>query len=137
MNRTKAREYAFILFFEYKFQPEEILDILEDFIKEYNPGAQEQYIRKAVGGLKENCEYIDGIIEQFATGWTVSRMSAVSLSVLRLAVCEMLYFEDIPAIVSLNEAIAIGKIYGGDECAPFLNGVLSGIMNNFKVNGDA
>mgnify|MGYP006356432873 CR=1 FL=1 len=48
MNRTKAREYAFILTFEYKFQPDDISEILENFVEEYNPGAQEGYIKKVV-----------------------------------------------------------------------------------------
>ena len=132
MNRTKAREYAFILIFEYRFQPGEIMELFENFVEEYEPGVQEEYIKKVVRSVKENCETIDGIIEKAATGWSIERMSVVSLSALRLAVCEMLYFDDIPPIVSLNEAIAIGKVYGGDECAPFLNGVLSGIMHSLK-----
>ena len=108
------------------------MELLENFVEEYEPGVQEEYIKKVVRSVKENCETIDGIIEKAATGWSIERMSVVSLSALRLAVCEMLYFDDIPPIVSLNEAIAIGKVYGGDECAPFLNGVLSGIMHSLK-----
>ena len=136
MNRTKAREYAFILLFEYKFQPEEINEILNDFITEYNPKGQKDYIEKVVLGVAEKVEEIDKLISEAATGWELSRIAAVSLSVLRLSVYEMLYMKDIPPIVSLNEAISIGKIYGGDECAPFLNGVLSNIMNSLKEKKD-
>ena len=136
MNRTKAREYAFILLFEYKFQPEEINEILSDFIAEYNPKGQTEYIENVVLGVAQKIDEIDNIISEAATGWELSRIAAVSLSVLRLAVYEMLYMKDIPPIVSLNEAISIGKIYGGDECAPFLNGVLSGIMHKLKEKKD-
>jgi len=136
MNRTKAREYAFILLFEYKFQPEEINEILSDFIAEYNPKGQTEYIENVVLGVAEKIDEIDSIISEAATGWELSRIASVSLSVLRLAVYEMLYMKDIPPIVSLNEAISIGKIYAGDECAPFLNGVLSGIMHKLKEKKD-
>ena len=132
MNRTKAREYAFILLFEYKFQPEEIKEILSDFMAEYNTKGQTEYIENVVLGVAEKIEEIDGFISSAATGWEISRISAVSLSALRLSVYEMLYMDDIPQVVSLNEAISIGKTYGGDECAPFLNGVLSNIMHTLQ-----
>lgn len=136
MNRTKAREYAFILLFEYKFQPEEIKEILSDFMAEFKPKGQADYIESVVLGVAEKIEEVDSLISEAATGWELSRISAVSLSVLRLSVYEMIYMKDIPPIVSLNEAISIGKIYGGDECAPFLNGVLSSIMHTLKEKKD-
>lgn len=136
MNRTKAREYAFILLFEYKFQPNEIKEILNDFLAEHNTKGQTDYIESVVLGAVENIESIDKVISEFSIGWELSRISAVNISVLRLAVYEMLYMDDIPAIVSLNEAISIGKLYGGDESAPFLNGILSNIMNTTKDKQD-
>lgn len=137
MNRTKAREYAFILLFEYKFQPNEIKEILKDFFAEHNTKGQTDYIESVVLGVSENIEKIDNVIADASIGWELSRISAVSISVLRLSVYEMLYMKDIPPIVSLNEAISIGKLYGGDETAPFLNGILSKIMNITKENNDA
>jgi len=137
MNRTKAREYAFILLFEYKFQPDVIEEILEDFILEYKPSKQEEYIKNIVLSAVSNIEQIDSYIENAASGWEICRISAVSISVLRLAVCEMLYRDDIPSMVSLNEAITIGKLYGGEECAPFLNGVLSNIMHTINNEKNA
>ena len=137
MNRTKAREYTFILLFEYKFQPDSIGEILSDFITEYKPGGQEEYIKSVVENVVDNISQVDSYIENAATGWSISRISAVSLSVLRLAVAEMLYRDDIPLMVSLNEAISIGKIYGGDESAAFLNGVLSNIMHTIEEGKNA
>lgn len=133
MNRTKARENAFILLFEYKFQPEDIEELLSDFMAEHNTEGQSEYIKKVVLGAAENVDTIDRIISEAATGWEFSRLSAVIVSVLRLSVFEMLYMKDIPNIVALNEAIAIGKKYSGDECAPFLNGILSKIMNTIEA----
>lgn len=130
MNRTKAREYAFILLFQYKFQPAEIGQILDDFCKEYNPKDQEEYIRSVVLNATENIEQIDKIISEKSEGWGVERLSAVNLSVLRLSVAEMLYLPDVPKVVSVNEAVGLAKTYDGEESVDFVNGVLDKIKNS-------
>lgn len=127
MNRTKAREYAFILLFEYKFQPDEIEAILQDFIDEYKPGEQEEYIRRAVCGVISRIEEIDSKIGETSKDWKVERMSCVCIAVLRLAVFEILYCQDIPAVVAVNEAVALAKKFDGEEAAPFVNGILGKI----------
>ncbi len=130
MNRTKAREYAFILLFQYKFQPEEIDEITNEFCMEYNPGGQEEYIRRVVKNVTENIGDIDSIIAKTSESWGIERISAVNLSILRLAVGEMLYAEDVPPVVSVNEAVGLAKIYDGEESLPFINGVLDKIRNS-------
>ncbi|MBQ7096517.1 MAG: transcription antitermination factor NusB [Clostridia bacterium] len=130
MNRTKAREYAFILLFEYKFQPKEIQSILTDFIEEYNPDTQQAYIEKVVRGTVERIDEIDGIIDSVSNDWKVERISCVSIAVLRLAVFEIKFCEDIPSVVSINEAVALAKKYEGEEAAPFINGILG------KISGE-
>lgn len=130
MNRTKAREYAFILLFQYKFQPDEIGEITDGFCKDYNPGGQEEYIRKIVKNVTENIENIDSIIAKTSEGWEIERISAVNLSLLRLAVGEMLYAEDVPPVVSVNEAVGLAKVYDGEDSLPFINGVLDKIRNS-------
>lgn len=127
MNRTKAREYAFILLFEYKFQPDEIETILQDFIEEYKPGEQQEYIRRIVRGTVAELEKIDKKIDQVSKDWKVERMSCVSLAVLRLAVYEIMFCDDIPSVVSVNEAVSLAKKYDGEEAAPFVNGILGKI----------
>ena len=127
MNRTKAREYAFVLLFEYKFQPEEIETILSDFIEEYNPGTQQEYIERVVKGTVAEIEKIDEKIAEVSKDWKVDRISCVSIAVLRLAVYEILFCDDIPAAVSVNEAVGLAKKYDGDEAAPFVNGILGKI----------
>ena len=130
MNRTKAREYAFILLFQYKFQPVEIGRILDDFCNEYNPGNQEEYIRAVVINATENVDKIDKIIEDSSVSWGIDRISTVNLSLLRLSVAEMLYLTDIPKAVSVNEAVGLAKIYDGEESVDFMNGVLDKIKNS-------
>ncbi len=127
MNRRKAREYAFILLFEYKFQPDEIQRILEDFLTENEAGAQEAYIRGVVEGAVAHVVEIDGLIADYAKDWSVDRISIVCMAVMRLAVYEMKYVESIPVNVSVNEAVALAKEYDGEEAAPFVNGILGNI----------
>ena len=124
MNRKKAREYAFVLLFEYKFQPDEIETLLEDFVKEYDPAEQTEYIKRVVLGVVRNVDEIDKKIGELSKDWKTDRMSSVTLSVLRLAAYEIEFCEDIPAVVSINEAVGLAKKYDGEEAAPFVNGIL-------------
>ena len=127
MNRTRAREYAFVLLFEYKFQPNEIGSILTDFIEEFNPGNQTEYIETVVRGAVEKIDEIDRIIQGVSKEWDVERISCVSIAVLRLAVFELKFCDDIPNAVSINEAVTLAKKYEGEEAAPFVNGILGKI----------
>ncbi|MBR5614343.1 MAG: transcription antitermination factor NusB [Clostridia bacterium] len=132
MNRTKAREYAFILLFEYRFQPDEIERIIADFVEEYQPGNQQEYIQRVVRGVIQNIEDIDKKIGDLSKDWKVDRISYVSLAVLRLAAFEIENCEDIPAAVSVNEAVGLAKKYDGEEAAPFVNGILGKLSGAVK-----
>ena len=127
MNRTKAREYAFILIFEYRFQPDEIKTILANFIEEYEPGNQKEYIEKVVLGVADEIDAIDEKIGQLSKAWETDRISCVSLAILRLAIYEITKCDDIPFAVSVNEAVALAKKYEGEEAAPFVNGILGSL----------
>ena len=132
INRRKAREYAFILLFEYKFQPEEINTILEDFFSEYKTGEQEEYIRSVVEGVINNLDDIDELISSYSKKWSVDRISIVCMALMRLAVYEMRFIEDIPLNVSVNEAVNLTKLYDGEESVSFVNGILGNIKESCK-----
>lgn len=132
INRRKAREYAFILLFEYKFQPEEIDIILEDFFNEYETGEQEGYIRSVVEGVINNLDEIDTLISSYSKKWSVDRISVVCMALMRLAVYEMRFIEDIPLNVSVNEAVNLTKFYDGEESVSFVNGILGNIKESCK-----
>ena len=132
INRRKAREYAFILLFEYKFQPEEINTILEDFFSEYKTGEQEEYIRSVVEGVIGNLDEIDELIASYSKKWSVDRISVVCMALMRLAVYEMRFIEDIPLNVSVNEAVNLTKLYDGEESVSFVNGILGNIKEVCK-----
>lgn len=128
MNRSQEREQAFIILFEKAFNPdipeEELISMAEEseFI-EATPFT-EQLIRASV----ENGERIDKEIESHSVGWSLSRMTRVSLAILRLAVGEILFAEDIPNSVSINEAVELAKKYAGKKDSAFINGVLGSIV---------
>ena len=74
--------------------------------------------------VREHVEEIDSLLNEKSTGWKTTRMSKVDLNLLRLAVYEMKYDEDVPVKVAINEAVEISKIFGGDDSSSFINGIL-------------
>ncbi len=130
MNRREARKQAFLLLFQYKFQPDCIDELLEDFFCENNAGKERAYIENTVKGTVAEIERIDSIIDENSKGWRLDRISSVSLAAIRLGVYEMLYVPDIPSVVSVNEAVALAKEFDGDEAAPFVNGILDKIKDS-------
>ncbi|MGN0558971.1 MAG: transcription antitermination factor NusB [Acutalibacteraceae bacterium] len=125
LSRYKLREQIFLLCFEKLFNDDSFEDIIENTIDSRDL----QLDKKAIETAKriiENSEQIDSYIsENLKKGWKISRLSRVSLSVMRLAVYEMLFEEKIPVSVSINEAVELAKKYSDD--APFINGVLGAI----------
>ena len=87
----------------------------------------EPFFHRLVDGVQEQRAAIDGIIEQFSSNWKLSRMSCVDRNVLRIAVFELLFCDDIPPKVSINEAIDVGKRFGTEESGAFINGILDSI----------
>ncbi len=129
MTRRQAREEAFILIFEKQFNSLDISEILE-IAKEVRDLEPDDYITSVFSGVYENLETIDSIIAEKAIGWKLNRISKVSLCVLRLAIFEMKYVENIPVSVSINEAVELAKKYATKEDASFINGILSTVEKN-------
>ena len=90
------------------------------------------FAEKVATGVQDNEAVIDEKIEQNIHGWKMSRLSRVSLALLRLAIYEMMYEKDIPLSVSINEVVDLAKKYGGSEDAPFINGVLGSIAKELE-----
>jgi N utilization substance protein B len=82
------------------------------------------FAQEVVALLQKNFVEIDSMIDRFATNWNFSRISLVDLCILRLAICELLYCNDIPPIVTINEAIELGKMFSGEALKAFINGIL-------------
>ena len=127
MGRREMREHIFKLLFFREFNeaeemPEQI-KLYFDEMEDLEP-AQQVYMEDKYGKIQEHLEEIDRILNEKSTGWKTKRMSKVDLNILRLAVYEMKYDEDVPVKVAINEAVEISKIFGGDDSASFINGVL-------------
>ncbi len=127
MTRKKAREEAFILIFEKVFNDcsiEEILDVANE-VRDLKP---DDYITGVFNGVYENLEELDETISENAVGWKIGRISKTALAILRLAIYEIKFMDDIPASVSINEAVELAKKYATGEDASFINGILSTVV---------
>ena len=99
----------------------------------YPDAAQMAYIRALVETAAEHQETLDGSIERYAQGWKAERLSRPVRAILRCALCEILYFPDVPDAAAINEAVELAKKYGESEETPaFVNGVLGGFMRAEK-----
>ncbi|MCI6771288.1 MAG: transcription antitermination factor NusB [Oscillospiraceae bacterium] len=130
MTRHEARETAFIILFEKLFRPDDGIDEIVSSAEESEFFQVDDFILSVTGKAGEKQDEIDGMIEKNLVGWTIKRISKVSLAVLRLAVCEILYFDDIPVSVSINEAVEITKKYSTAQDASFVNGVLGSVSKS-------
>lgn len=128
MNRREARKQAFLLLFQYSFQSDDIQGLIDDFFAENKTGNQREYIDKVVGGVIESRFEIDEQLNKVSKDWHVERFSPVCLAALRLAVFEMLYMDDIPPAVSVNEAVTLVKEYDDEKAVAFANGILGGVQ---------
>lgn len=126
-EKRKSREQAFIILFEMSFNSELTVDEIINMAVETEVISKDKMTCDIVKRAQENMEDIDAVIERNLKGWTMQRISKVSLALIRMAVCEMKYFEKIPVGVSINEAVEICKIYGSDEDKSFVNGILGSI----------
>ncbi|MBR4123832.1 MAG: transcription antitermination factor NusB [Clostridia bacterium] len=124
MTRKQAREEAFILIFEKLFSDSTVEEILE-LACEVRDLEPDEYIKKVFFGVYENTAEIDALISENSVGWKIERISKTALALLRLALYEMKYYDDIPVSVSINEAVEICKKYATKEDSSFINGILS------------
>ena len=130
MSRKSAREAAFKTIFEIPFHTEEMpIDIISfsaEYSKDEIGNANDvEYFKSITTKCYDNIDTIDQNITSHLKDWTLDRLSKVNLSILRLAMCEILYADDIPYQVSINEAVDIAKKFGDDDSPAFINGVLA------------
>lgn len=127
MTRKQAREEAFILIFEKEFNSDALTDILSlaEEVRDIEP---DDYIKNVFFGVFDNIDDIDSLISENAVGWNINRITKTALAILRLAIYEINYCDDIPISVSINEAVELAKKYATVEDASFINGILSTIV---------
>lgn len=127
MTRREEREQAFILIFEKSFNADIEISELFKIAVDDEIISDSVFVKNLASKTWENLETIDALIQKNTKGWKIERISKVSLAILRMAVCEMLLFEDIPVGVSINEAVELCKKYAAKEDASFVNGLLGAV----------
>ena len=129
MTRHELREMIFKTIFQIPFYEDDVPELPEaadgSEIKEKDAA----YISEKVSAIKANLGEIDKIIEEHSNSWKIKRIGKTELAILRLAVYEVKFDEEIPEKVAVNEAIELAKVYGDDKAPGFINGVLSGLLS--------
>ena len=136
MKRSLIRETIFVLIFMTEFNPpEDMPDSIRLYLtspeKETDPESRQE-IEEKFERIQQLIPEIDSKIEAHSEKWSIDRMGKVELSILRLAVYELLYDETIPEKVAINEAVELAKKYGQDNAGSFVNGILSGVIKDKK-----
>ncbi len=126
MTRRESREQAFALLFEKLFNDRPVEELAEAATEARDVPVSAFALTLAKGAEAHFVE-LDEKIAAYSVKWSKERISRVALSVMRLAVYEMLYEDSIPVSVSINEAVELAKKYGGEEDAAFINGILGSI----------
>ncbi|MCL5981606.1 MAG: transcription antitermination factor NusB [Firmicutes bacterium] len=125
MNRHLAREVAFKTLFQLDIGQNEVEPTFSNLLAESGlSGEYALFARELIKGTVDNLAVIDQLLSQYLVNWQFARLAAVDRNVLRMAAYEIMYREDIPDVVAINEALEISKTFNSEEAVGFLNGVL-------------
>jgi transcription antitermination protein NusB len=124
LERRKARHQALHILYQREITEESLSRILDDRSYSVEDGEPADFCRELVLGVEAHQARIDATIEDISDNWSLMRMPLVDRNILRVAVFEMLYLDDVPDSVSINEAVEMAKIYGGEDSSKFVNGIL-------------
>lgn len=128
MRRSELREHMFLMLFRNDFyEKEELKEQAVLYLESLKEPAQKdlEYLNRRFGEVVEKLSEIDQQISDVSTGWKITRMGKVELTILRLAVYEMNYDDEIPTKVAINEAVELAKKFGEDNSSGFVNGILA------------
>lgn len=132
MSRKRARIGAMQVLFSMDVNDDFSTDKLDLFMENHEfQGDEVDYIKRTVPDILDKLDLVDETIEKNLKGWTMARLAKVDRQILRIAVYEFLYKDDIPEEVSINEAVEIARLYSSDEAPKFINGILGTIYRSF------
>ncbi|HHU82523.1 MAG TPA: transcription antitermination factor NusB [Firmicutes bacterium] len=138
MSRRLARELVFKILFQIDLGRIPWQEAVDYALPEYGQGlsaGEHSFITGLVQGVTSSCRELDDLLSRFSSEWTLNRMAATDRSILRLALYEILYREDIPVEVSVNEAVELAKKYGEEDSGRFVNGILGALIKELDHNG--
>lgn len=127
MTRKEQREQAFCLVFQDLFNNEEALETYEENIAKIG-----YYSKELFSGVISNKDNLDELINKYSKGWKSRRLPKVNLAILRLAVYEIMFVDEVPDGVAVNEAVELAKTYSGEGDYSFINGILGAVIKGEK-----
>ena len=133
MNRRQEREEAFLMLFEFEFDRGRSADEIYEGASDAREVEESAYVRQVLSGVMEHKDELDKLIEKHSHCWRRERLSPVAGAALLRACYEMLYMDDIPFRVSINEALELMKKYDEDKALVFVNGVLNAVSHDETV----
>lgn len=129
-HRRKAREYVLQALYMYEIAKNDIEELTTlHWIEKEIPEEIRRFAVDLITLTLKNMDTVDDLIRKYSKNWSFERLTLVDKAILRLSICALLYFPDIPVVVTINEGIELGKIYGGENSGQFINGILDSIKN--------
>jgi len=128
MQRREAREFVLSALYQREFTGAELPELLE----EAAPGSQETYICSTFQGILDRQPEIDRMIGERTVGWRFERLALIDRNILRIGVFELLFSDDVPAEVAMDEAVELAKRFGTEQARLFVNGILDRIWQDAK-----
>jgi len=128
--RRKSREFALQVLYQLDITKQDVIKTLTQFQDHFSGNEErDDFMERLVLGVLEHCQEIDRLIEKYSENWRLDRMNIIDRAILRMATFGLLYCEEIPPKVTLNEAIELGKRFGSEDSGSFINGILDRIQN--------
>jgi N utilization substance protein B len=129
-RRRKSREFALQVLYQLNITKQDALQVLTQFEGHFlSHGEADEFLKRLVLGVLEHFSELDQLIEKYSENWRLDRINIIDRNILRMALFELLYCEEIPPKVTINEAIDLGKRYGSEDSGSFINGILDRIQN--------
>jgi N utilization substance protein B len=129
-KRRRSRELALQVLYQLDITKQDAIRAIAQSRDHFSEKEERDgFAERIVFGVLEHGQEIDRLIEQYSENWRLDRMSMIDRNILRMALFELLYCEDIPPKVTLDEAIELGKRYGSEDSGSFINGILDRIQN--------
>lgn len=134
MNRKEARDYMMGVIFQMDAKKEFDINLIEEYTKPIRPVKQREYGQMVYSLICNKKDEVDALITKYSKGWTLKRMPRTDVAILRLAIVEILFMEDIPDSVSINEAVELAKIYCEEKAPSYINGILGSVSKSKVEN---
>lgn len=129
-RRRKSRERALQVLYQLNITKQDAAAAFTQFDEHFGPdGVADDFVKRLVCGVLEHRRELDRLIEQYSEHWRIDRIDLIDRNILRMALFELLYCEEIPPKVTINEAIDLGKRFGSEDSGSFINGILDRVQS--------